>query len=183
MTDTTKLVKMRFDAHILNNDDEESRRVAMKTVIFLSTNIRRFADISTYVRDAPEVEAAIEHYRDDLENEVPDVPRYSTGGHLSVQAGYYDVDIETVCDSFVTDATLGLTAEDAATRVTRYGLNELPKPEPPKPIIMFLLQFKDFMIAILLLAAIGSLFIGEYKGNLCFLSNFSFCYPFDCYFN
>ncbi len=55
----------------------------------------------------------------------------------------------------------GLTSAEAAARLLKYGPNELTEQVPKTPFRMLLDQFSDFMILVLLAAAIVSGFIGE----------------------
>src|SRR5262245_46119453 len=60
-----------------------------------------------------------------------------------------------------TDATAGLTRAEAANRLARYGPNAIQEGERRSPWRMLLDQFTDFMIIVLLVAAVISGFIGE----------------------
>ncbi|MCW4006058.1 MAG: cation-translocating P-type ATPase [Candidatus Bathyarchaeota archaeon] len=55
----------------------------------------------------------------------------------------------------------GLTAEEAKTRIAKYGPNELKKEKGTSPIKLFLSQFTDILMIILLIATGLSLWIGE----------------------
>ena len=55
----------------------------------------------------------------------------------------------------------GLTSEEARARLERYGPNELEEKKKRHPLMMFLDQFRDFMILVLIAAAVISGFIGE----------------------
>jgi calcium-translocating P-type ATPase len=55
----------------------------------------------------------------------------------------------------------GLSFDEAAERLARYGPNRLPVPPLPGPIMIFLLQFLSPFIYILLIAAIASLMLGQ----------------------
>jgi Ca2+-transporting ATPase len=55
----------------------------------------------------------------------------------------------------------GLTSEEAKARLTTHGPNELVEKKKKTPLMMFLDQFKDFMILVLIAAAVISGVIGE----------------------
>lgn len=55
----------------------------------------------------------------------------------------------------------GLSSEEAQKRLEQYGSNELTEKKKKTPFMMFLDQFKDFMILVLIGAAIISGFIGD----------------------
>jgi P-type Ca2+ transporter type 2C len=58
-------------------------------------------------------------------------------------------------------SSLGLTSTESAERLAKYGLNELKEQPPKTPLKMLLEQFSDFMILVLLAAAVISGFVGE----------------------
>ncbi|MEW6713753.1 MAG: calcium-translocating P-type ATPase, PMCA-type [Nitrospirota bacterium] len=60
----------------------------------------------------------------------------------------------------------GISSADAAKRLNEYGRNELVEKKKRTPVMMFLDQFKDFMIMVLVAAAIVSGFIGELADTL-----------------
>lgn len=60
----------------------------------------------------------------------------------------------------------GLTTDEAQARIQIYGKNELESQSRKSPWLMFLAQFKDVMIIILLLAAVVSGLIGDLKDTL-----------------
>ena len=55
----------------------------------------------------------------------------------------------------------GISSEEARKRILEYGPNELKVKKKKTPFMMFLDQFKDFMILVLIAAALISGFIGE----------------------
>jgi Ca2+-transporting ATPase len=61
---------------------------------------------------------------------------------------------------------LGLHHEDAAHRLERYGPNELIETRRISPLRIFLSQFLDFMVIILLIAAAISAFIGYFNRSV-----------------
>lgn len=57
----------------------------------------------------------------------------------------------------------GLSEEEAAARTKKYGYNELKEKRRRGILSMFLAQFTDFMVIILIIAAAVSVFLGEAK--------------------
>jgi Ca2+-transporting ATPase len=55
----------------------------------------------------------------------------------------------------------GLTHQEAKTRLEKYGSNELMEKEKISALKIFIDQFKNFLIIILLAATVVSAFIGE----------------------
>ena len=55
----------------------------------------------------------------------------------------------------------GLTSSEVQKRQNEYGLNELAEKKPTPLIILFLSQFADILIALLIIAAIASFAIGD----------------------
>ena len=55
----------------------------------------------------------------------------------------------------------GLTAGEVQKRQTKYGLNEIQEKKPTPLIILFLSQFADILIALLIIAAIASFAVGD----------------------
>ncbi|MHA1978158.1 MAG: cation-translocating P-type ATPase [Candidatus Hodarchaeales archaeon] len=70
--------------------------------------------------------------------------------------------IEDLKEKFTTDLQRGLTSEDVAKRIEKYGYNELIAAETISPLKIFLLQFKDFMVYLLMGAAILSIIFSEW---------------------
>ena len=56
----------------------------------------------------------------------------------------------------------GLTEEEAGRRLSKYGRNELKKIKKATPLKIFARQFLDFMLLLLIVAAIVSFLIGEH---------------------
>ena len=73
---------------------------------------------------------------------------------------YHDLNITKTLDSLGASSD-GLSSEEAAKRLAEYGPNELVEKAAKSPLAMVLDQFKDFMIIVLLAAAIVSGFVGE----------------------
>jgi len=66
----------------------------------------------------------------------------------------------------VGSATDGLSAEEAGKRLEKYGFNKLTEKRKKPAFVMFLDQFKDFMIIILMAAAVIAGVIGELADTL-----------------
>ncbi len=74
---------------------------------------------------------------------------------------WHGLPIADVSEQLETDVTVGLTHAEAAKRSAHYGPNAIQEGEHRSPWRMVLDQFTDFMIIVLLLAAVVSGFIGE----------------------
>jgi Ca2+-transporting ATPase len=74
---------------------------------------------------------------------------------------WHTMEVEQVLKELETELDGGLTPEEAKSRLERYGPNELQERKKKTPFMMFLDQFKDFMIIILIAAAVISGVIGE----------------------
>jgi Ca2+-transporting ATPase len=64
-------------------------------------------------------------------------------------------------NQFATHLEKGLTTEEAAERLNKHGPNELIEKPRPGFLRMLLSQFNNFLVIILIVAAIVSLFLGE----------------------
>ena len=69
--------------------------------------------------------------------------------------------IEELVTGFQTCLDRGLTTQEAQDRIRKFGANELAKEERASPIALFLAQFKNTLIIILLVATILSALLGE----------------------
>lgn len=63
----------------------------------------------------------------------------------------------------------GLTSLDATQRLAEHGYNELQTKTEINPLLLFINQFKSFIIYILLFAVVFSLIIGEYVDSIIIL--------------
>ncbi|MBD3253819.1 MAG: calcium-translocating P-type ATPase, SERCA-type [Candidatus Lokiarchaeota archaeon] len=73
---------------------------------------------------------------------------------------YYSKPIEEVLSTL--DSSLeGLTQEEAELRLEKYGRNELKAKKKKSKLALFLNQFKDFLVIVLIAAAIISAVVGE----------------------
>ncbi|MEW6331171.1 MAG: HAD-IC family P-type ATPase, partial [Pseudomonadota bacterium] len=74
--------------------------------------------------------------------------------------------VEEVARRLDTDPRAGLGAAEAKTRLERHGANEIREGRRRGPLAMFLGQFTDFMILVLIAAAIVSGLIGDVTDTL-----------------
>ncbi|BAV34852.1 ATPase [Sulfuricaulis limicola] len=79
---------------------------------------------------------------------------------------WHSLPAEEVARHLDTDARAGLSAENARARLEQYGANEIREGRRRGPLAMFLGQFTDFMILVLIAAAIVSGLIGDLTDTL-----------------
>ena len=70
-------------------------------------------------------------------------------------------DVQHVLEGLDTDIHRGLTDEEVKRRIETYGYNELKKEEGISPFTLFVNQFKNILIIILLIATVLSAAVGE----------------------
>jgi Ca2+-transporting ATPase len=73
---------------------------------------------------------------------------------------WYNLDVAEVISSLGSN-TEGLTPDEAKKRLAQYGPNELAEKKRISPFMLWLEQFRDFLIIILLVAAALSAILGE----------------------
>jgi len=81
---------------------------------------------------------------------------------------FYNVSAQDVLSALKT-TRLGLSKDEARKRQEKYGLNELDTKSKIYPFIIFINQFKSFIIYILLFAVVFSLIIEEYVDSVIIL--------------
>lgn len=74
----------------------------------------------------------------------------------------YGRDVQSVAKDFDVDVKQGLTSTEAASRLKMYGPNKLAEGEKVSPLLMFLQQFANPLLIILLIGAV----ISGYTGHL-----------------
>lgn len=78
---------------------------------------------------------------------------------------YWNKKIHEVEKELETDIVNGLSTENIAKKQEKYGLNELEGKKKQSLLSKFLNEFKDFMIIVLIIAAIVSGYIGIKEGE------------------
>lgn len=77
-----------------------------------------------------------------------------------IRTDWYRKEIEEVFDILETSPS-GISSAEAKKRASVHGLNRIEEKKKKSPFLLFLGQFSDFMIAILIIAAVISAFLGE----------------------
>ena len=70
--------------------------------------------------------------------------------------------VHDVSDQLQTHLENGLTQQDAQERLQKYGPNELTEKPRPGFLALLLIQFNNFLVIILIIAAVLSLLVGEF---------------------
>ena len=78
---------------------------------------------------------------------------------------WFNLSVEDTVKKLNTDIDKGLTSEEVSKRYETYGRNELKAKKKKTLLAKFLEQFKDFMIIILIIAAIVSGIVGVQEGE------------------
>lgn len=78
---------------------------------------------------------------------------------------YHFQSVEDTLNSLQTDAKTGLSSKEAEKRQKKYGTNELESPKKQSLLVRFVSQFADFMILVLIVAAVISFLVSFMKGE------------------
>ncbi|WP_353118857.1 cation-translocating P-type ATPase [Nitratidesulfovibrio sp.] len=91
------------------------------------------------------------------------------------QPAWHAMDTDEVARTLGTDPARGLSAAQAEEQLSRHGPNELTHEEKPSPLRMFLGQFANVLIVILLAAVVLSAAVGEVVDAAIILAIVLFC--------
>ncbi len=83
---------------------------------------------------------------------------------------WHTMQIDEVLGNLDTNADTGLGLTEAEGRLRKYGHNQLEEKEGVSPIMLFLSQFNDFIVWVLIAAAIVSGFMGEWVDALAIIA-------------
>ncbi|WP_316568461.1 cation-translocating P-type ATPase [Neobacillus sp. YIM B06451] len=75
---------------------------------------------------------------------------------------FHEMNTSQVEEALNTDYSSGLSLDEAGKRIKIHGYNELEEGEKQSALLLFLSQFKDFMVLVLLAATLISGLLGEY---------------------
>ena len=78
----------------------------------------------------------------------------------------HDQSIESVVDAFQTHADRGLTRQEAEDRLRKFGANELTEKPRPGFLALLLSQFNNYLVIILIVAALITLALGEWVDSI-----------------
>ena len=82
-----------------------------------------------------------------------------------MENNWYNLTVDETVEKIKTDLDKGLTTEEVEKRREIYGKNALKAKKKKSLLVKFLEQFKDFMIIILIIAAVVSGIIGVKEGE------------------
>ena len=94
---------------------------------------------------------------------------------LGLNEAWHAMEAQEVLNKLGTDSHQGLTEGEVKGRLEKYGYNELKKEEKVSPIRLFINQFKNVLIIILLIATLLSALVGETFDALLILVIVAFC--------
>ena len=80
----------------------------------------------------------------------------------ATQTKWYSLSPEKALEEIKSSGENGLSTADAASRLATYGPNQLAEKRPPTFLEMLLDQFNDFLVIMLIVAAVVSGVLGEY---------------------
>ena len=78
---------------------------------------------------------------------------------------YFDKTVQQTLEE-MQSAPEGLTAQEAARRLEQYGPNQLEEGKKKSPLVVFLEQFKDLLVVILIIAAAISMASGNIESTI-----------------
>ena len=84
---------------------------------------------------------------------------------------WHTIDTNEVQTKLGTNIQTGLTKEEIIKRTQKYGENKLEEQKKDSLVVRFLKQFNDFMIIILLIAAVVSALVSKMEGNNDFIDS------------
>jgi Ca2+-transporting ATPase len=90
-------------------------------------------------------------------------------------SNWHSMDVDQVLKELDTDLHQGLSAEEVQRRLEKYGANELKREEQISPFSLFVNQFKNILIIILLIATVLSGLVGEILDTALILVIVLFC--------
>jgi len=78
---------------------------------------------------------------------------------------FYQLPVDEVLKALRTSLQ-GLSAEEAQKRLKEYGPNEVVREKKKSPLALFLSQFTNFLVLILIIAGLISAYLGDYVESI-----------------
>ncbi|RIA93721.1 hypothetical protein C1645_690435 [Glomus cerebriforme] len=143
--------------------DPEIKQAAVAIIYMLTEWFPQFSDWHELVKDdeQSDVEKVIKEFTDTIKK--PKMPPLQ-GVALPPPSLYFDRDVTRLLKMFRTSLADGLSSTSIEGLLEHYGPNKLPEPPKPSIFMMILNQLKDFMVIILLTAAIVTAAEKDFKG-------------------
>ncbi|MBI2316573.1 MAG: HAD-IC family P-type ATPase, partial [Betaproteobacteria bacterium] len=88
---------------------------------------------------------------------------------------WHTMDVAAALEELRVDPRHGLSPEETQRRLAQYGRNELVHEHKASPWTLFINQFKNILIVILIVATVLSAFVGEYVDAAIILAIIVFC--------
>ena len=148
-----------------------------------TTALENGSDVSTFQRNDNESTASIERRGDSSAAKAPKAaPRAgdraatsdveaapASGTSSSHDVRWHCLPVDNVLTALGVPGTHGLSASEAAARLVRFGPNAIREEARRSPARMLAGQFADFMIGVLIVAAVISALIGEPEDSVVIL--------------
>jgi len=87
-----------------------------------------------------------------------------------MKMAWWNISVQDAGKSLMTDLASGLSDQEARIRLDKYGRNQLEEKKGHGPWFIFLAQFRDFIIWVLIGAALVSGFLGEWVDALAIIA-------------
>src|SRR5579884_3017315 len=88
-------------------------------------------------------------------------PRRVLRGQPDSMTKWYQIGPEAAVKELGSNMATGLSEAEAAERLLKFGRNELKETAARSPLLIFLDQFKELMVVILVIAAVISALLGD----------------------
>ncbi|RHZ46800.1 hypothetical protein Glove_606g143 [Diversispora epigaea] len=154
---------LRLHRRCRKDASPEVKQAAVAVIHMLTNLFPQFSDWRELVKDddQSDVEKVIKEFTDKIKK--PSMPPLQ-GVVLPPPSLYFDRDVTRLLKMFRTSLTDGFSSSNIQPLLDHYGPNQLP--EPPKPSILQMIfnQLKDFMVLILLAAAVVTAVEKDFKG-------------------
>jgi Ca2+-transporting ATPase len=101
--------------------------------------------------------------------QAPGPETATVAGHAAAREDWHALAASDVAERLRSDAARGLAPAEAAQRLAEHGPNEVAEEKRRSLLALFVSQFKDFMILVLLAAAVVSGVVGELTDTIAIL--------------